>query len=206
MTLGYPLAAAILAGGRARRMDGADKSALLVGGQTVLARQLDVLRSLTADIFVVGRAPAGLPPDIRVVPDAIQGAGTLGGIYSAIVASPHERTLVLGCDMPFVSEPLIRRLAVEDADLVIPRSHRGYEPLCAIYSKACAGSLRERIEHGELQASVPPGGVRVVELGPDALAALDPGGWAFTNINTPDDHQRARSHADRIRVTGKGKE
>ena len=35
--------AAILAGGRARRFGGRDKSALLVGGRTILERQIDAL-------------------------------------------------------------------------------------------------------------------------------------------------------------------
>jgi molybdenum cofactor guanylyltransferase len=204
MTLGTPLAAAILTGGRARRLGGADKSALRVGGRAILARQLDVLRTVTPHVFVVGRAPLDLPAGIDVVPDRLPGAGALGGIYTAILASPHERTFVVGCDMPFVSESLVRRLAAENADIVIPRTARGYEPLCAIYTRACAGKIRERIEHGELQASDLPGGLHVVELGPDVLAALDPGGWMLTNVNTPEDHERARSQADRIRRTGKG--
>jgi molybdenum cofactor guanylyltransferase len=197
-----PLAAAVLAGGQARRMQGADKAALEVGGQPILARQLAILAHVASDIFVVGRRPAGLPRGVRVVPDRIADAGTLGGIYTAIVESPCERTLVLGCDMPFVSRALLERLAAEDADVVIPRTAHGYEPLCAIYTKACADGIRERIEHGDLRASVPPDGVRLVELGPDVLAALDPQGTALTNVNTPEDHARARRLADRITQDG----
>jgi molybdenum cofactor guanylyltransferase len=197
-----PLAAAILAGGRARRMQGADKSALDVGGQPILARQLEVLSRVASHLFVVGRAPAGLPAGVPVVPDRIPGAGALGGIYTAIVESPCDRTLVIGCDMPFVTLALLERLAAEEADVVIPRTVQGYEPLCAIYTRACAEGIRDRIEHGDLRASVPPAGVRMVELGPDVLAALDPRGAALTNVNTPDDHARARSLADRITEGG----
>jgi len=206
MVLQKPFAAAILAGGRARRMHGADKSGLEVGGRPILARQLAVLLPLATEVFIVGRPPADLPPGIRVVPDRIRASGALGGIYTAILESPCERTLVVACDMPFLDAPLIRRLAAEDGDLVIPRTARGYEPLCAIYGRACAEPIRQRIEHGDLQASVPPAGVHLVELGPDALAVLDPGGQMFTNLNTPDDHERARNTADRISRDRKGKE
>jgi len=41
--------AAILAGGRARRLGGRDKSRLVIGGRTILERQLDVLRLLGCD-------------------------------------------------------------------------------------------------------------------------------------------------------------
>jgi molybdopterin-guanine dinucleotide biosynthesis protein A len=207
MAVAHPLAAAILIGGQARRMGGADKSALVVGGVPILERQLAALRTVAQAVFLVGRRPPrGLPPGLRVVPDRHPGAGALGGIFTAITESPYDRTLVLGCDMPFVAPRLLERLAAEHADVVIPRTARGYEPLCAIYTKACAEGIRERIDHGELQASVLPAGVRVVELGPDVLAAIDPGGWMLANVNTPEDHERARSHADRIRDTGKGKE
>ena len=194
MTHQRGIAAAILSGGRARRMGGADKGALDIGGTTVLARQLEVLRRFTPAIFAVGRAPEGLPPGIPTVADLLPDAGALGGIYTAIVSSPCPRTLVVACDMPFLSLPLLERLAAEDADagLVIPRTARGYEPLCAIYANTCAEGIRERIAHGDLQASVPPRDVRVVEVGPDVLAALDPDGLVFVNVNTPHDYARAR--------------
>ncbi len=73
--------AAILAGGRARRLGGRDKSRLVVGGRTILERQLDVLRRLVPRIVIVANAPeqfadAGVP----VLADAVPGCGSLGGI------------------------------------------------------------------------------------------------------------------------------
>jgi molybdopterin-guanine dinucleotide biosynthesis protein A len=198
MTNAHNMAAAILTGGRARRMGGADKGALEVGGTRILDRQLAVLRQVASTVFLVGRAPLGLPPDIRVVLDAMPGCGSLGGIYTAIVESPCDRTLVVGCDMPFLSVALLERLAAEEADLAIPRTARGYEPLCAIYGRACAPGIRERIDHGELQASILPRGVRIAELGPDVLTAYDPDGLLFENVNTPHDYARAKGSRNRI--------
>jgi molybdopterin-guanine dinucleotide biosynthesis protein A len=95
--------------------------------------------------------------------------------------------------MPFVSAAFLGRLAEEvSADAVIPHGHHGYEPLCAIYSRACAPEIRARLGRGELQASVPPAGVRLVEIGPEIIANYDPHGLIFTNINTPHDYERAR--------------
>src|SRR5687767_1176483 len=137
------LAAAILLGGAARRMNGADKSALVVGGASILSRTLDVLRTVTPHVFAVGdrhgaAAAAGLP----VVSDTIPDGGSLGGIYTAIVASPCDRTLVVGGDMPFLSEAFVRHLLHLDGDVVIPRSPHGLEPLCAVYSRAAAAPIR----------------------------------------------------------------
>jgi molybdopterin-guanine dinucleotide biosynthesis protein A len=117
---------------------------------------------VASHVFVVGGDPdAWSGRGLDVVPDDLPGSGALGGIYTAIMRSPRERTLVLACDMPFVSAAFLRRLADEDADVVMPRSHRGCEPLCAVYSRVCAPDIRARIDRGELQACTPPRGVRV---------------------------------------------
>jgi molybdopterin-guanine dinucleotide biosynthesis protein A len=188
------LAAAILTGGRARRLGGACKAALLLDGRRIIDRQLERLRTVAAAIFLVGREPdGGVPAGVELVADRVPDGGALGGIYTALLASPCERTLVVACDMPFLSVALLNRLAsVEDADLVIPRSARGYEPLCAIYRRACAGDIGERLARGERQASVLPASRRVTEIGPDELAAMDPDGLMFVNVNTPHDYARAR--------------
>lgn len=190
------LAAAIVAGGAARRLDGAAKALLRLGNQRIIDRQLAALQAVTPTIFIV--APDPSPYDgmgLRVVPDAIAGAGALGGIYTAIVESPAPRTLVLACDMPFLTPALFEVLTAAryaDADIVIPRTVRGIEPLCAVYSKRCGPSIHERIRRGELQASTLPDGLCVVEIGPDVLAAIDDSGRLFANVNTPHDYVRAK--------------
>ena len=188
-----PLAAAILTGGRASRMGGLRKATLALGGTSIIDRQLAVLRTLAAPVFLVTSAGAPRDAELTVVRDEYPDHGALGGIYTAIVASPHERTLVVACDMPFLNAEFLAHLVGIDADLVIPRTSRGYEPLCAIYSRACAQSIRERLTRGELEASRLPDGVRVAEVGPETVAAYDPEGLLFVNVNTPHDYERAKS-------------
>ena len=187
MTKDGELAAAILAGGRARRMDGVNKGTLVIGRTAIIDRQLKTLADIARDIFVVGRSDlAWTSRGLRVIPDEIPDAGPLGGIYTAIVRSPCERTLVVACDMPFLSSAFLRELAaVRDADLVIPRHARGYEPLCAIYSRACADDIRERLARGMNEASRLPAAMRVAEVDVDNEAF-------FVNVNTPHDYERAR--------------
>ena len=197
------LTAAILAGGAARRMGGADKSSLPVGGERILDRQLAALRALTDSILVVGGAQGRYEAlGLRTVPDAIPAGGALAGIYSAIVASPHAWTLVVACDMPFLSAPLLLELAARRSalvDVVMPRTRDGLQPLCALYSERCAPRLRSRLERGLLRASEIVGDVRVEELGPDEIAAYDPDGLMFVNVNTPHDYERAKEVVDRER-------
>jgi molybdopterin-guanine dinucleotide biosynthesis protein A len=191
------LAAAILAGGRSERLGGIDKSTLLLGGVPILQRILGAVRSRAGHVFAVGdRHGAAAAAGLEVVEDLTPGVGTLGAIHTAVVRSPCARTLVVGCDMPFVSARLVAHLAdvaeTTGADVVMPRDDTGYQPLCAVYGRGCAAALYERIARGERHAAVPPGGVRVVEVGRDELAAIDPEGLLFVNVNTPDDYERAR--------------
>ena len=187
------LAAAILAGGRAARFGTADKSALTIDGETIMGRTVRVLRELTPHVFAVGdtygaAAAAGIP----VIADAFPGAGALGGIYTAILESPCERTLVVGCDMPFLSGAFLAHLAGVAGDVVMPRGPAGYEPLCAVYGRVAARGIRARLERGERHAARAPEDVGVVEVGPEEIAAYDPHGLLFVNVNTPHDYERAR--------------
>ncbi len=192
-------AAAILAGGRASRLGGVNKASLRIGAGRIIDRQLPVLREIAGEIFIV--APDAAPYadlGLDVVPDLIAEAGALGGIYTAIVESPRPRTLVVACDMPFLPKALLERLVdTRDADLVIPHGERGYEPLCAVYARTCAAPIRQQIARGDLRAWGVPGAVRdtldVVEIGPEVLAAFDPDGLMFVNVNTPHDYERARN-------------
>jgi molybdopterin-guanine dinucleotide biosynthesis protein A len=193
------LAVAILAGGRARRFGRVDKSGLTLGGRSIFDRLLAAVRPVTPHVFAVGdRHGAAARAGLDVVTDLIPGAGSLGAIYTAIVCSPAERTLVLGCDMPFVTTAFIERLAsVGDADIVLPRTMDGYQPLCAIYGRICAASIRRRLDRGERHAAVRPVGVRVAEIGPGELAAYDPDGLLFVNVNTPHDYAQAQQVLER---------
>jgi len=193
-------AAAILAGGRARRLGGADKAALVVGGERILDRQLRVLRQVAGRILIVTNEPGryhGL--DVPVVPDLGAGAGALGGIYSALVAADADRTLVIACDMPFLTAPFLRHVldAGRDADVALPRGAGGYEPLCACYARAAVDPIRRRIEAGDLKASDPTAGLRIREIGPDEIAPFDPDATLFLNVNTADDYAAAVARLNR---------
>lgn len=186
--------AAILAGGQARRLGGRDKGALQVGDARIVERQLAILRGLTDHLLIVANDAAryqgfGVP----LVADAIRGAGALGGIYTALTASPTEQTLIMACDLPFLAAPFLCHLIACGAgvDVAIPRTADGYQPLCASYSRRCAAPIRRRIEAGDLRVTGVLADVRVREIGPEEIAPYDPGGTLFFNVNTPDDYDRA---------------
>ncbi len=186
--------AAILAGGEARRLGGIDKSALLVRGTSILDRQLRVLRSLTPHILIVASdehryREAGVP----VVRDCIRGAGSMGGLYTALVEAPTDQLVVMACDMPFLTAPFLTRLAAlgAGADAAMPRDARGRHPLCAAWARRTAAHLRARIDEGRLRIVDALDGLDVRDMDPGELASFDADGTLLLNVNTPDDYARA---------------
>jgi molybdopterin-guanine dinucleotide biosynthesis protein A len=199
--------AAILAGGRARRLGGRDKSRLVIGGRTILAHQLDVLQRVVSRIVIVANEPGPYADaGVTVLTDAVPGSGSLGGIYTAL-ADAGGPVLIVACDMPFVTAPFLARVieAGEGADIAIPRGHDGYQPLCANYAQACTGPLRRRIERGALKVTDLLADVRVRELGPDDIAPFDPDGLLLLNVNTADDVVRAERAAEERRAARAGR-
>lgn len=195
-----PISVAILAGGRATRLGGADKASLRIGGLRIVERQLQAVAAVTDDVRIVaGDAAPYADLGVPVVADVIAGAGPLGGVYTALAGARHARVLVLACDLPFVSAALVARLEIESrtaegVDAMVPRSGRGLEPLCAVYRAACAAAARAGIERGELRMTAFLAGLRIREL--DASGPGD-AGTLFENVNTPHDYERARGLVER---------
>jgi molybdopterin-guanine dinucleotide biosynthesis protein A len=198
------ISVAILAGGRATRFGGADKASLVVGGRRIVERQLEAVAGVADDVRVVIGDAAGAARyadlNVRVVPDAIAGAGPLGGLYTALADARHDRVLVLACDLPFVTAALVERLALEsgtggEIDAVVPRSARGLEPLCAVYWKRGAETARARIARGDLRMTAFLAELRVREFDAGALAPGDTE-TLFENVNTPHDYARARGRVE----------
>jgi molybdopterin-guanine dinucleotide biosynthesis protein A len=188
---------AILAGGRARRLGGLSKAGLTLqpGGASILDRQLARLRAVVdRTIIIANDAEPFRDAGVPVIPDMVPGGGALGALYTAVHAGT-DWTLVVACDMPFVSERLLAHLVSvgRAVDIAIPRTARGFEPLCATYSRRSAKELRRLIDEQRFRLSdvarIP--GLEVHEVGQDELEAFGPEEVLFFNLNTPDDYARA---------------
>ncbi|MFP6888559.1 MAG: molybdenum cofactor guanylyltransferase [Nitrospinota bacterium] len=187
----FDFPAAILAGGRSRRM-GRDKSFLLIDGRPAISGIADSLRAVFSDVFVVANNAAPFEKiGFRVSADIFEGNDSLGGLHAAVSAAGAARVFVTGCDMPFLQRSLLSGLAslAADWDVVIP-IHRGFpEPLCAVYGSACEGPIRRRIEGGKLKMIGFHDEVRVRRVEEPEWRAWDPSGLSFRNLNTPGEYQ-----------------
>jgi molybdenum cofactor guanylyltransferase len=178
--------AAILVGGKARRFGGRDKGALLVGGRRILDRQLAELSQLTDDILLVGSLAPDPPPGVRMVADRVPDSGPLGGLDAALDAARDQTVIVVACDMPFVTAPFLADLLArsKDADAVVPRTERGYHPLCAVYTRACQQPIARRLADRRLKMLELFEDLKVHVVEPNDLARFG-GALLLSNVNTP---------------------
>lgn len=188
---------AILAGGGATRFGGARKGLEQVGGRRIIDRLAELLeRVLGGAPVLVANAPeaASWIPGLRVVPDVVSGAGSLGGILTAVIEAPAP-VVCVAWDMPFVTDALVRELAdgLATADVCIPESEgrRGVEPLCAAYGPGCRAPIEQRIAAGDLRAIGFHPLVRVATIPAQRVAALGDPARMFFNVNTAQDLTQA---------------
>jgi molybdopterin-guanine dinucleotide biosynthesis protein A len=200
----------ILAGGKSSRMGpNTDKAFLDFRGQTLLERALAVMGRVCYRVTIVGdpaklanygssnygSSKYGSSKYGPVVADIFPGCGPLAGIHSALVHSSAELNLMLAVDMPFVSRELLEFLfaAAEPSDAIItvPRTGRGFQPLCAIYRREFSTTAEQALRAGKYKVDAAFSGVPVRVIEENELAAAGFSEQNFFNVNTPQDRLAA---------------
>ncbi len=168
-------------------------------GRPLILQVIERLSAFADEIIITTNHPAdyaflGLP----LFADLWPGRGALGGLYTALASASHTLVAVAACDMPFASRALFeyeRDLLVEsDADVVIPSTAEGLEPLHAVYRRAtCLPAILSALDKGawKLIAWFPQ--LQVRTLTPAETAHYDPHGLVFWNLNTPEEFQQAEA-------------
>ncbi|GAA3067327.1 NTP transferase domain-containing protein [Streptomyces roseofulvus] len=190
MTTAYD--AVVLAGGAARRLGGADKPGLRVGGRALLDRVLAACAAARRTVVVGDARPTVRP--VRWTREEPVGTGPVAALGAGVQAlldadpAPAEQApevlLVLSADLPFLGEATVGRLlaalaAVPDAEAALLTDADGRDqPLVAVYR---TGPLRRALDglrharHGldDLPLRRLTGGLRIVRVpvGPDEPAA-----------------------------------
>jgi molybdopterin-guanine dinucleotide biosynthesis protein A len=189
----------VLAGGASSRF-GRDKGLVELAGKTALQRACELVGQVAGSVQVV--ALAERYPDLRalIVADRWPGEGPLGGIITALRATASDKNgaawnLIVSCDMPFLTpewlEYLCTSALASDAEMVVPRSEHGLEPLCACWRTSGADSLQRRFEDGVRKVTEAMKRLRVEILDETHWKRFDSAGRLFWNMNTPGDYQEA---------------
>jgi molybdopterin-guanine dinucleotide biosynthesis protein A len=191
---GIACSGAVLAGGESRRF-GQDKAHAMLAGKPLVSHVVETLETLFEDVLIVTNEPVSFEPfDVTVVTDIVRGAGSLGGLLTALVHARAERCFVVACDMPFLNPALIRRMLgrCQGFDVVVPSVQSRMQPLHAIYSRRCIGPIQEMIAQREFRIFDFYPEVLTLRLDERVCQELDPEDRSFENINTQEELTRAQ--------------
>lgn len=201
--------AIVLAGGAARRLGGADKPALSVGGRTLLDRVLDACPDAAATVVVGGRRATARP--VRWAREEPAGGGPAAALDAGLRGTTAERVLVLSADLPFLDRATVRALLAAPGGPAGPAGPGGDtprdgallrdpdgrdQPLVAVYRTApLRRALARLATERDGLAGLP---LRSLTAALD-LARVDAGPLASFDCDTWDDLAAARA---RIREHG----
>ncbi|MER6121249.1 NTP transferase domain-containing protein [Streptomyces sp. NPDC001795] len=190
--------AVVLAGGAARRLGGADKPGVRVGGRALLDRVLAACAGATATVVVADPRPTVRP--VVWAREEPPGAGPVAALDAGLRRTTAAHVVVLSADLPFLVEGTVRRLVgalrasgSEGAVLTDPDGRD--QPLVAAYRGAALRRELTRLATGHGGLTGLPlrrllAGLELTRI-PDPVASFDCDTW--------DDIAAARS---RIREHG----
>jgi len=141
-----PYDGVVLAGGRARRMGGAPKPVLEVGGRRLVDVALDALAGARRRVVVGDLA---VPGGVLLTREEPAGAGPVAALAAALPLVEADVCVVLAADLPFVTAAHVGQLVTEvDARSVVAVDREGREqPLLAAYETAALrAALPDEVE------------------------------------------------------------
>ena len=183
----------ITAGGRSSRM-GTDKAWLELGGRAMIEKVIAALAPVTSGLAIIANNPEYARLGLPVFADKQPGIGPLEAIRTALANSDTSRIVLVGCDLPFVSEDLFSLLLKIPGDhqAVVPVAADGrLEPVCAIYSTDTLPVVTNLIARGDRKISLLFDLISTRLVTFDELRHLKGAELFFENINTPQDYTRA---------------
>ena len=181
--------ALILAGGKATRLGGLAKHAIVVDGRTILERQVEVLAPRVQEILVASSHDI---PGLRAVRDVLPEVGPLAGIAAGLRTMITPWLLVVAGDMPYVSGPVIdlALAAANDLDEAVAfRLHGLPEPLMCMLSRRAAPAVERRLQarRNKVAGLFTEERLHVRWIDEAEVRAVDPTLQAFFNVNEPED-------------------
>jgi molybdenum cofactor guanylyltransferase len=190
----------VLGGGASTRF-GRDKALAQIDGKPMLLRMCDLLGDVTHGVRVVAAPGKYVNLGADLVTDRWPGEGPLGGIITALLANAgthggREWNVILGCDMPFLTREwlvfLVERAPESPADVVVPQSKHGLEPLCACWRTSAAGKLQRVFDAGVRKITEAMKHLEMEVLDETRWKRFDSAGRLFWNMNTPADYDEAK--------------
>ena len=200
----------VQAGGGSTRF-GTDKALVKLDGKSMLERTGELLASVCHDVTVVGPREKYAGATWAVLEDRWPGEGPLGGILTALnylhetaptdpsrvsKDGPCSFALILGCDLPFLTKEFLGflrdRARSSEAQVIVPESSKGLEPLCACWRSDSVATLQDGFDAGGRKVTEAMKRLRMEVLDESSWKRFDNENRLFWNMNTPEDFVEAR--------------
>ncbi len=195
-----PLLGGVFIGGQSKRM-GKPKFSLSYQGQSETERMVNMLSGFCDQVYLSARqeqdleAFEGLQRCGRIN-DEHYGLGPVGGLATLMGTHPDKAWLITACDMPFLQEEAIACIVSERDPLrygtcFLQKGGVGVEPMCAIYEPKFIVPLFEALSRRELSLT------RIIKELPFKHVTVAPSDRThFTNVNTPEEYEVARTQRE----------
>ncbi len=177
----------ILAGGKSSRF-GKNKALVELDGVRLIERVIRVMGSVFQRLVILTNTPHEYAYlKLPMIEDLIKDLGPLGGLYTGLKSISDNAGFFVACDLPFLSEPLIRHMVEirDDFDVVLPKIDWKIEALHGLYTKRCLPPIKELIDSQEYQIIRFFPKIRIKYLYEDEIREFDPELKTFFNINKP---------------------
>jgi molybdopterin-guanine dinucleotide biosynthesis protein A len=189
---------AILAGGAGRRLGGA-KALARLEGRPLVEYPLASARGTGLEVVVLAKPSTALPElDCEVTLEPEQPRHPLCGIVAGMRRGGGRPVIVLACDMPFVTAPLITWLASLQGSAVTELSGRT-QPLLARYSSGARAALERALREG-VPARVAVARLRARRVDERVLRRFGRPQTLCFNVNEPSDLARAKRELAALRA------
>jgi molybdopterin-guanine dinucleotide biosynthesis protein A len=198
-----PVEGFVLAGGGSTRF-GKDKALAILGREFMLVRMCKLLAKSMNSVGVVcppGRYETAMAlSNLPKLADRWPGEGPLGGILTALhdtkATTNCAWNIIVSCDMPFLThewiEYLCERARFSAAQVVIPKSEHGLEPLCACWRTSAAAMLQAQFDAGVRKVTEALKPLTLEVLDEKDWTRFDSAGRLFWNMNTQADYEEAQ--------------
>lgn len=189
MNLESAITGVVLAGGKARRMGGADKGLLELDGKPLWKHVADTLAPQLETVVINANRHQDIyqQSGLKVIPDSLADfPGPLAGMLSVLQQEKGDWFLFCPCDTPYIPRDLVARLKAQRNNAPVVWVHDGERdhPTIALVNRSVEPFLQEYLRSGERRVMV-----FMRQAGGHAVDFSD-FKQAFVNVNTPEELAR----------------
>jgi len=183
----------ILAGGKAKRLNGVDKGLLKIQGKSMIEHTINTLKKCTHPIIILSNNNNYKSFGYPIFADEVKNSGPLSGICKGLSITNTDWNVFMTCDSPFVKQELVQFLINQTANhqAIIPSYKGKIYPLNALYHRSSLGVFKNQLnnKHLKVKDALVFLKVKTVELNEEHPFFNQK---SLTNINTFEEYEKYR--------------